>query len=160
MEIGTNMGGTLFLFARVAAADACLVSLDLPGGAFGGGYPDWKAPLFRSFARDRQQVHLLRMNSHDPATRERVQALLAGRRLDFLLIDGDHSYEGVKADFEQYRDFVRKGGLIACHDIVPGHEARVGGVARFWQEHRSLYPYREFVGSPVQKGFGIGVWFV
>src|SRR5438093_4155214 len=32
VEIGTANGGTLFLFARVAAPDARLVSLDLPTG--------------------------------------------------------------------------------------------------------------------------------
>lgn len=37
--------------------------------------------------------------------------------MDFLFIDGDHAYEGVKADFEMYSPLVRKGGLVALHDI-------------------------------------------
>jgi len=37
LEIGTATGGTLFLLARMAADDATLVSIDLPGGVRGGG---------------------------------------------------------------------------------------------------------------------------
>ena len=36
LEIGTAGGGTLFLFAQVANPDATLISIDLPGGPFGG----------------------------------------------------------------------------------------------------------------------------
>ena len=43
LEIGTAQGGTLFLWTRLAQADAVIVSLDLPGGRFGGGYPDRKS---------------------------------------------------------------------------------------------------------------------
>src|SRR5580765_3151499 len=38
MEIGTNHGGTLCIFSRLAAHDATIISVDLPGGEFGGGY--------------------------------------------------------------------------------------------------------------------------
>ena len=37
LEIGTAGGGTLFLFTRIATSDATLLSVDLPGGPFGGG---------------------------------------------------------------------------------------------------------------------------
>lgn len=33
-----------------------------------------------------------------------------------LFIDGDHSYEGVKLDFEMWSPFVIDGGLVAFHD--------------------------------------------
>ena len=45
VEIGTATGGTLFCLARLSAPDALLVSIDLPGGVHGGGYPAWKRPL-------------------------------------------------------------------------------------------------------------------
>ncbi|MGA2119890.1 MAG: hypothetical protein ABSH56_34745, partial [Bryobacteraceae bacterium] len=32
VEIGTSMGGTLYLWTRVARPDAVIVSIDLPGG--------------------------------------------------------------------------------------------------------------------------------
>jgi len=41
-----------------------------------------------------------------------VKKILAGRQVDFLFIDGDHSYEGVKKDFEMYSSLVRKGGVV------------------------------------------------
>ena len=37
--------------------------------------------------------------------------------LDFLYIDGNHEYEAVKRDLELYSSFVKKGGIIAGHDI-------------------------------------------
>jgi predicted O-methyltransferase YrrM len=37
-------------------------------------------------------------------------------KIDFLFIDGDHSYEAVKRDFNLYFDFIRPGGTIVLHD--------------------------------------------
>lgn len=37
--------------------------------------------------------------------------------IDFLFIDGDHSIEGCKSDFELYAHKVVKGGYIAFHDF-------------------------------------------
>lgn len=36
--------------------------------------------------------------------------------LDFLFIDGDHTIEGCKADFDLYAHKIKKGGYIAFHD--------------------------------------------
>ena len=161
LEIGTAGGGTLFLFAQVANPDATLISIDLPGGPFGGGYPAWKIPLYKSFARyPTQRIHLLRCNSHDQETLEMVRGTLGSRKLDFLFIDGDHSYEGVKRDFEMYSPLVRKGGIIAFHDIVSGPPENVGGVPEFWNDIKNKYKHLEIVKDPNQGGYGIGVIFV
>jgi len=37
--------------------------------------------------------------------------------LNFLFIDGDHSYEGVKKDWNLYKQFLKKGSIVAFHDI-------------------------------------------
>ncbi len=51
--------------------------------------------------------------------------------IKFLFIDADHSYEGVKKDFEDFEPFVVKNGLIAMHDIDPtGHP----GVFKYFNE--------------------------
>lgn len=37
-------------------------------------------------------------------------------RIDLLFIDGDHSYEGVRADWEAYAGLLRPGSVVAFHD--------------------------------------------
>jgi predicted O-methyltransferase YrrM len=37
-------------------------------------------------------------------------------KLDLLFIDGDHSYEGVKADWEAYKSFLQSGSIVIFHD--------------------------------------------
>lgn len=157
LEIGTANGGTLFMLSRVAAADALLISLDLPCGEFGGGYPAWRAPLYRRFALPGQRVELLRGDSHDPAMAEKVRHLLGGRGLDLLFIDGDHTYEGVKRDHDAYGACVRNGGLIGFHDIQPIPNERYG-VARFWREIRDSVNGVEWIASEAQEGCGIGIY--
>ena len=36
--------------------------------------------------------------------------------LDVLFIDGDHSYKGVKADWEAYKSFLKNGSVVIFHD--------------------------------------------
>lgn len=36
--------------------------------------------------------------------------------LDLLFIDGDHSYDGVKADWEAYKSFLKPGSTVIFHD--------------------------------------------
>jgi predicted O-methyltransferase YrrM len=91
---------------------------------------------------------------------DRVKALLGGQGLDYLFIDGDHTYEGVKCDFGMYGPMVRKGGLIAFHDIAEGLPEMVGGVPRFWQEVKSQYRHDEIIENRDQGGYGIGVLYV
>ena len=158
VEIGTARGGTLALLLRALPTSAHLVSVDLQFGAFGGGYPHWKIPLFHALALGGPKLTLLRGSSQTPEMRRRVEHTLGGQA-DFVLIDGDHSYEGAAKDFALYRDLVRPGGIIAFHDIVPGSERAVGGVPRLWQELKQRHAHREIVKDWQQGGFGIGLLF-
>jgi predicted O-methyltransferase YrrM len=154
LEIGTSMGGTLYLWTRLAQPDALIISVDLPGGKFGGGYSPLRTPLYRRFVRDRQTLHLMRANSHEASTLAETQRLLDGRQVDFLFIDGDHTYEGVKRDWEMYSPLVRRGGLVAFHDVAGNYEDTQ--VKRHWDAIKSSYQHREYLFHP--KGFyGIGV---
>jgi len=91
---------------------------------------------------------------------DRVKAALGGQELDYLFLDGDHSYAGVRCDFELYGRMVRKGGIIVFHDIVEGTPEMEGGVPRFWREIKSQYRHTEIVKDPQQAGWGIGVLYV
>ncbi len=157
VEIGTASGGNLFLFTRVAAEDALIVSIDLPAGRFGGGYPRWRTPLYRAFARPHQKVHLIRGDSHAPETVAKLTAILRGRKIDFLFVDGDHTYPGVSQDFNLYYPFVHQGGVIAFHDIVEHSSETQCNVHRFWQQIKARYDHVEIV-EDWNAGFaGIGL---
>ncbi len=156
LEIGTSMGGTLFLLATSAADDARLLSVDLPQGRFGGGYNPRKDRLYRGFARSGQQIELLLGDSHENSTRERVRQWLGGEPLDLLFIDGDHTRDGVLSDLRLYSPLVRQGGSVVLHDIVPGPPEIVGGVPDIWQELPS--PLKSaVVESWQQGGYGLGI---
>jgi predicted O-methyltransferase YrrM len=165
VEIGTYRGGTLWLWCQIAPADAIIASIDLPGGQFGGGYDDDHMHTLRSFTKPGQELVLIRSDSHDFDTRRALLTALAGRTIDFLFIDGDHTYDGVKQDFEMYSPLVSEDGVVALHDIVP-HDVEEGcEVHLYWDElKRQRDKVREFVDDDPSPGRGrwggIGVVFV
>lgn len=161
VEIGTANGGTLFCFSKLAAEDALIISIDLPEGQFGGGYPESRIPIYNAFKKRNQSLYLLRLDSHLETTLEKLKEILRGREVDFLFIDGDHTYEGVKKDFEMYSSLVKKGGVVAFHDIAPnGDERYTGGVKFFWKEAKLKLPHKEIIFNKDQEGFGIGIIYV
>ncbi len=159
LEIGTNYGGTLFLLCTLSPPDATIISVDLPSGAFGGGYHPRKIPLFRKFTRGRQKLHLIRADSHSQETKERVLRILAGEPLDYLFIDGDHTYAGVERDFQMYAPLVRSGGIIALHDIVACDPNMGCHVDKFWNKVKNRYQHQEIVEDPKQGWAGLGILF-
>ena len=157
VEIGTARGGTLMLFCCVAMSDATIVTIDLPCGRFGGGYSAFRVPLYQDFAWKSQKIHLLRGDSHSNVTFEKSVSVLSGRPVDFLFIDGDHTYEGVRRDFELYSPLVGKRGIIAFHDIAKLAPNENYGVYRLWEELKHSYKWQEIIADPNQLGFGIGL---
>jgi len=148
----------LFLFSKLAADNALIISIDLPGGKFGGGYPEWKVPVYKKFTKPGQKLELLRANSHEKSTPEKIKKLLNGRKVDFLFIDADHTYEGIKTDFHLYSELVADKGVIAFHDVAP-HPNPAYGVNKFWNEIKGNYKHEEFVKDSKQSGLGIGVLY-
>jgi predicted O-methyltransferase YrrM len=81
---------------------------------------------------------------------------------DFIFIDGDHRYEAVQADWDNYSPLVAEGGVVVLHDILP----RPGyGVSELWAELRAREGARwiEICHNEVQPGnegtCGIGaIW--
>src|SRR5262249_46382420 len=79
--------------------------------------------------------------------------------IDLLFIDGDHSYEGVKHDWEAFSPFVQPFGLVIFHDTLwdlrPDPELYRDdmGVPRFVEELRAQ-------GYPVitsERDFGVSL---
>ena len=162
VEIGTARGGTVYVWCEVADPRATIVSIDLPGGSFGSGYSEAEIPAPDAYGKPQQELRFLLADSHDPATRAELQQILRGSSIDFLMIDGDHSYDGVKRDFELYSPLVAEDGLIAFHDIAPHSTAAGCEVQRFWTELRQSHSHLEFVDpvseSDLAAGWGgIGV---
>ncbi|MGB5295671.1 MAG: class I SAM-dependent methyltransferase, partial [Thermoanaerobaculia bacterium] len=96
---------------------------------------------------------MIRGDSHRGDVLQELQSLLTGRPIDFLYIDGDHRYEGVRTDFEMYSPLVRPGGVIAFHDIATRDSGY--GTGRLWAELRDLYRSEEWVASSSTKGNGL-----
>lgn len=159
LEVGAAGGGTTFLLAGAAAPDATIITLDL-------SFNKSRQAAVNCFAQAGQQMICLKHDSHTMDARQAVEASLKGRALDLLYLDGDHSYEGVKADFELYSPLVRPGGIIVFHDIVEDYRTRygietksyVGGVPQFWSEIKAAHAsVEEMIEDEAQDGYGIGV---
>lgn len=158
LEIGTANGGTLFGHCRLANDKATIISIDLPGGKFGGGYPEWKMPIYKKFAKKEQRLELIRASSHENSTINQVQEILKDNKLDYLFIDGDHTYAGVKKDFELYSPFVRNEGIVVFHDIVQYKNSSCK-VDEFWNELKLKYKHEEFIDNESQDHFGVGILY-
>ncbi len=147
VEIGTARGGLLFLLSQLADARATLVSIDYPGGFFGGGQSEAECELYASFGPITQRFVFLRDRSFHLSTRRDLQRALGGQAIDLLFIDGDHSYAGARWDFEAYGSLVRKGGLIALHDVClgPNNATRGFDVASYWRKLKRSFVTRTIV---------------
>lgn len=157
LEIGTNYGGTLLLLCTLSPPDAKIISVDLPSGPFGGGYSLRKVPLFRRFPRAGQQLHLIRTDSHSLPTKERVLQILEGDPLDYLFLDGDHTYSGVQRDFQMYSPLVRSGGIVAFHDIVTYNPESGCQVEEFWGEIKRHYQHLQIIEDVNEGSLPIAV---
>lgn len=160
LEIGTSRGGTLFVWARLATKDAKIVSIDLPGGENDWAYPRWKEPFYRTFASKGQTIDLIRGDSHSEATVAELKRALGDDKVDFLFIDGDHTYDGVKKDYELYAPFVRPGGVIGFHDVALHPPITRSEVHVLWNEIKRTKRSQEFIEDQKQGWGGIGVLFV
>jgi len=81
---------------------------------------------------------------------------------DLIFIDGDHSYDGVKNDYENTKN---SGKIFVFHDII---NSACPGVVQFWNElknnNKNTYDFFEFIeqykdvlDTTHQKFLGIGV---
>ncbi len=147
VEIGFGMGGSVFCFSKLAGE---VISINIPQEL-----PLWKTTMFQEFSNS----HFIRGDSHAESTIKELKDILKGRHIDCLFIDGDHTYEGVKKDFTEYKNMVK--GIIAFHDIHPPY-LNIGNISvdTFWKEIKNEYQHKEFISNTNQDGMGIGVLYV
>jgi cephalosporin hydroxylase len=150
LEIGTARGGTLLVWSSLARERA--ISCDLVHR-----HPQRSLLEALPPPGSNCRVTLLTGNSHEAAFKQRVARELNGQQVDFLFIDGDHTERGVADDYQDYRGFVRPGGIIAFHDIVERQPLPGNQVYHFWEKVKHGQVTEEFVNDPNQCGFGIGI---
>lgn len=123
------------------------------------GQPITERTLRQNLAQVDLKGDRLTLIKHLSTDKEALQQA-AERRYDVLVIDGDHSYEGVKADFDLYAPMVRRGGIIIFDDYgakdwpdvaryVDSEVSQVGDVSRIGHEWRTC-AYRKR-GSSAKK---------
>lgn len=122
VEIGIRRGGTCAIWHELSSG--LVVGVDLRDEFSIARHVELAEayPRFRSVLGD----------SHAADTRASVLRALDSASIDLLFIDGDHSAEGVRQDFDMYGPLVRAGGVIAFHDIQP-HPTTLG-VRDFWRD--------------------------
>lgn len=75
----------------------------------------------------------------------------------YAYIDGDHSFEGVKRDFELFSGMMEAGGIMTFHDVCVDKQTDWGecGVKRFWEEY--MPKYEAINRITINKDCGLGI---
>ena len=107
LEIGSRNGDSFFAVMANLRPGAFGMSIDLPENIFTMRAMTETLAELRDMG---QRVSLFYESSREEAARA---AALVRAPFDLVLIDGDHTYDGVKMDFERYSKLVRPGGLVA-----------------------------------------------
>lgn len=159
LEVGVGRGDTFHEVSSVLPKGSLCVAVDKPASAW--GFSDSQKMLERAVAdvkANGREAHLIIGCSQDASVV--AQAKDFGE-FDLVFIDGDHTYEGVKADFDNYTEGAR---YVVLHDIaappIPNAVGEVIEVARFWDEIKTQYRYIEFIDNGAQYPMGIGVLFM
>lgn len=150
VELGTHHGASYLAFCQAVAESnsqcrAYAVDTwagDPHAGEYGedvyAGLSDYHAAHYDAFSK------LMRMTFDEAAP------YFGASSIDLLHIDGLHTYDAVRHDFETWRDKLSDRGVVLFHDI--GVREREFGVWRFWAECKERFPHFEFTHS-----HGLGV---
>lgn len=150
LEIGVDRGGSMNLWLHFA-----------PSARYIGVDNAMQYVMERNKGERREFIEA---DSRDSKTLDKVKTKLNGSKVDFLFIDGGHEEEIVRSDFAMYSPLVRKGGLIALHDInvtVSGNDSfgkHCFGVHKLWSDCKEKFATtEEFINTSAEMQFGIGV---
>jgi len=157
VEVGTREGGSLFMLSRVLPPGATIISVDLPGLAWGRGDSGTKKrQVAERLRRDGFIVHLVERDSAEPETAAEVERLLGGDLIEALFLDGNHSFNGVLADFRNYQPLMKADAPLIFHDIVHSPNTPHVEVHYLWRVIKALAPHIEFIDNE-KAGWGIGL---
>lgn len=158
-EVGAREGDTFHDVVEVLGGSVYALAIDYPGALWGKSTT--AVQLERCVqdlrARGYDVEHILGDSKSDAV----INFVETRAPFDAILIDGDHTYAGVKADWENYRGLAR---IVAFHDIVgDGQREKVTNraveVPRLWAEIKEtgLYETHEFVDEGSAMGIGVAV---
>ncbi len=130
LEVGCFKGKTTAVLSRVAHEnDGYVVAIDpMRWSSRPANMPEWIDMVLHPFSYERafwrnvsregypERVHLERGLSTDEGLVYSGAPHL--REFDFVFIDGEHLYDAVLADFENWGRRVRAGGKVLFHDCV------------------------------------------
>jgi hypothetical protein len=150
VELGTQTGLSYFCFcqsvAEAGVSARCYAVDTWAGDEHTGSYDE---SVFADVSAHNTEHYasfstLLRMRFEEAVTEFEDESI------ELLHIDGFHTYEAVRNDFETWFPKVKPGGIVLFHDIV----ARLFdfGAWRFWSELETQFPTFAF-----RHGFGLGV---
>ena len=151
VELGTHLGHSFFSFCQAAKdekSDIELNAIDTWKGDDQSGF--YGEDVFEAVKKIKstcyleQKVNLIRKTFNGALTS------FSDKSIDLLHIDGLHTYEAVKHDFDSWSGKVKDDGIILLHDIVV--EKGDFGVYKLWDEIKKQYKTLEFFHS---NGLGI-----
>jgi cephalosporin hydroxylase len=159
VEIGSFKGGTLYYWLKYAQPKARVISIDLGPAKWNEKDKGFDRNIWNRWVPKGVSLFTITGNSKDPVIIAQVKRICP--IIDFLFIDGGHKYETVQADFENYGAIVRKGGIIALHDIIENEGKPQYGVHQLYAEIKADgYKTKDLITKPGQSGMGIGVIFL
>lgn len=149
LELGVCHGGSFKMWEHILPNDGLLVGADRLNVI----QWNWK--------NSPKLVDYVQCDLDDPIRYVEVTEALGNEYVDFLYIDADHYYDGIKEHFELYAPLVRDGGIIALHDIRDNKGSGYG-VGRFFNELKGQYNWLEIlvpITEELPGADGIGVIF-
>lgn len=157
LEIGAARGDTFHDTVALMPKGSRALAVDYPMQAW--GLQDSRKYLERAVEDLRQKGYLVDVifgNSQDSAVIEQVRK---HDMFDLCFIDGDHTYKGVKADYDNYGLFAK---YCAFHDISdrmkPNRKGELIEVPIFWNELKERNQnYLEWIDNSQLSPMGIGV---